>query len=387
MDAEENYLAQFTVGKKEIYAARMAYFIPGFIVSTWGPMIPMVKERLGIQADVLGMLLLCVGVTAFIIMPMAGYLGQKFGCQKVVTVASILMAIDIVLLSFLPNVWLYAVFLGVLGAVMGTIDVNMNVNAVIVEKLANRRLMSGMHSFWSIGCFVAAGLFSLLAKMGISLMIITAIHCGIVLIILAMISPYILKYKGAKKSKLLALPKGIVILFGILACVTFLAEGAVMDWSGVFLTEVKDVELSLAGIGYAFFSVAMFVVRFIGDKIVQKLGEKKTVILGSILSGIGFLSIIFMEQLYTMLFGFICIGLGAANIVPVLYSLLKYQQDMPINGAVTAITSLGYTGVVLGPAILGFIAHGAGITSIFYLLGFVLILQSILAKSVLNKLN
>ena len=387
MGVEEKYLAQFNVGKKEIYAARVAFFIPGFAVSTWAPMIPMVKERLNIEADVLGLLLLCIGISAFFVMPIAGLLGQRFGCKKIMIIGSICMIVNVLILSLLPNIWSYAIFLVLLGAFMGALDVNMNVNAVIVEKIAKKRLMSGMHAFWSIGCFASAGLFSLLATLGVNITTIAIIHCVIVFIILAIFGRYFLEYKGAGNEKAIAIPKGIVILFGILACISFLGEGAVMDWSGVFLSEVKAVDLSLAGLGYAIFSVAMLIVRLIGDKVVQIAGEKNTVIFGSILAGIGFLLVILIDEFYLMPLGFICIGLGAANIVPVLYSLLKYQNDMPINGAVTAITCFGYTGVILGPAILGFIAHGIGITAVFYMLGFLLIAQSIIALYIFNKLK
>ena len=160
-----------------------------------------------------------------------------------------------------------------------------------------------------------------------------------------------------------------------------------MDWGGVFLAEVKDVELSLAGVGYAVFSVAMLIMRLIGDKVVQFLGEEKAVVLGSSLAGLGFLWIIIIDTFYLMLIGFVLLGLGAANIVPVLYSLLQYQKDMPINAAVTAVTCMGYTGVILGPAILGFIAQGIGIISVFYLLMILFIVQVVMAKYVFNRLK
>lgn len=387
MSVEEQYLTQFKVGKKEIYAARMAFFVPGFAISTWAPMIPMVKEELQIEADVLGLLLLCIGISAFLVMPVAGFLGQLFGCKRVMIVCSLGMAIAVVMTSLFPNIWLCAFLLILLGIFMGILDVNTNVNAVIVEKIAKKRLMSSMHAFWSIGCFLSAGIFSLLAKIGLPAICITIIHGIIILVILLFFSKYFLSYKSSSKEKIIAIPKGIVIWFGILICVTFLGEGAVMDWSGVFLTEIKSIELSLAGIGYAIFSVAMLVVRLIGDKVVQILGERKMVIFGSLLAGVGFFLVIFINELYLMPIGFMCIGLGAANIVPILYSMLKYQHDMPINNAVTAITSMGYTGVILGPALLGFVAHGFGITSVFILLGGLFCLQVIIAYQVFKKLS
>ena len=387
MSVEEKYLSQFKAGAKEQYAARCSFFLAGFTVSTWAPMIPAVKERLQIGDDVLGMLLLCIGISAFVFMPIAGILNQKLGCKKILRVCIIAFALILVLISFLDNIWSFVAVLLLFGMVMGTVDVTMNMNSVIVEKLSQKRIMSSMHAMWSVGCFCGAGLFSILAKAGLAITAIAVIHCAIICVLTLVASPYFLAYKGASNEKPVAIPRGIVVLFGVLACISFLAEGAVMDWSGVFLTEAKGLDLSLAGIGYAIFSVAMLVIRFIGDKAVQVIGEQRICVFGAVIAGIGFLLVVLIDNFYLMPLGFILIGLGAANIVPVLYSLLQNQNDMPINAAVTAITCMGYTGVILGPAVLGFIAHGAGITFVFYLLAALFMMEAALAKYIFNRLG
>lgn len=387
MGVEDKYLNQFKAGKKEQYAARCAFFLAGFTVTTWAPMIPVIKERLQIGDDVLGLLLLCIGISAFVFMPLAGILNQKLGCKKMLQINIVLFALILIIISSLDNVWSFVVFLLLFGAVMGTIDVTMNMNSVIVEKLSKKRIMSSMHAFWSVGCFCSAGLFSVLAKQGLGITTVAIIH-GIIIFVLCLISsPYFLAYKGASNEKPIAIPRGIVVLFGVLACISFLAEGAIMDWSGIFLTEAKGLELSLAGVGYAIFSVAMLVIRFIGDRAVQYIGEERICVFGALVAGIGFLLVVLIDNFYLMPIGFICIGLGAANIVPVLYSLLKNQNDMPINAAVTAITCMGYTGVILGPAILGFIAHGIGIKFVFYLLCMLFIIEALLSKYIFKRLS
>ena len=378
----EKTLQNISVGSQEINAARVAFFLPGFVISTWAPMIPMVKARLNLEADVLGILLLCIGISAFIFMPLAGALVQRFGCKKVVITCATLMALISVLLSFLPNIWSYAIALAFFGAVMGATDVSMNTNAVIVEKLAGRRLLSGMHAFWSIGCFASAGLFSVLASSGLNVTLIATLHCAIVLALLAVFGRHLLDYKSPGGEKAFAIPRGIVIVLGILACISFLVEGAVMDWSGVLLTEVKNMDIALAGTGYAIFSVAMLIMRLLGDKTVQK-----AVIGGSIVTAAGFTLVVVLDNLYLNAFAFILIGLGCANIVPVFYSLLKYQKDMPISAAVTSVTSLGYTGVILGPALLGFVAHGINISAVFELVALLLVIEAGIAKYVFCKLK
>lgn len=387
MGLVDEYLSDFKVGRNEQIAACMAFFISGFAVSTWAPMIPAVKEKLQIGADVLGLLLLSIGISAFIFMPVAGMLSRSYGCKKVLRVAITVMALDLIVLSLLGSIWGFLLFLAVFGAAMGCIDVNMNLNAVIVENASKKRMMSGMHALWSVGCFAGVGLFSLLAKAGLGITVIAAIHSLIVMVFTVIYSRQFLNFKGAGNEKPIAVPKGIVVFFGVLACITFLGEGAVMDWSGVLLTEVKNTELSLAGVGYAVFSVAMLCMRLLGDKIVAVLGEEKTLVFGSILGAVGFLSVIFLENFYAIQLGFVLMGLGLANIVPTIYSLTKYQKVMPINAAVTAITSMGYTGVILGPAVLGFVAHGFGITQVFYLLAVLLAAQAVAVKYYFAKMG
>ena len=387
MDTKDKYLSQYKAGKKEQYAARCAFFLAGFTITTWAPMIPVIKERLQIGDNILGLLLLCIGVSAFVFMPIAGILNQKLGCKKMLQINIILFALILIIISSLNNIWSLVIFLLLFGSVMGTIDVTMNINSVIVEKLSKKRIMSSMHAFWSVGCFCSAGLFSILAKQGLDITMISIIHCIIIFIFCLIASPYFLTYKGANNEKPIAIPHGIVILFGILACISFLAEGAIMDWSGIFLTETKNLELSLAGIGYAIFSVAMLIIRFIGDRAVQYIGEEQICVFGALISGLGFLLVVLIDNFYLMPIGFICIGLGSANIVPVLYSLLKNQNDIPINAAVTAITCMGYTGVILGPVLLGFIAHGIGIKFVFYLLCIFFIIEALLSKYIFKRLN
>ena len=353
----------FKVGLKEQMAARIIFFVSGFAIATWAPMIPLVKDRLNIGADVLGLLILCTGVSSFLMMPVAGLFAQKFGCRKVLRVMGFLMGAEIVFLSMLPSI-----------------------HAVIVEKLSKKRMMSGMHALWSVGCFLGAGLFSILAKLGLSATQIAILHCVVIFAIMLYFGRYFLPYKGSGNEKAIAIPKGIVGLFGILAVISFLGEGGMMDWSGIFLNEAKGVDLSLAGVGYAVFSAAMLIGRLIGDKVVQALGEQKVVIFGGLVASLGYILAIVVDDFIVVQTGFALLGLGAANIVPVVYTLLGKQSIMPINSAVTAVTSVGYLGVMFGPALLGFIAHGIGITAVFCILAGLFIIQSFIARYVFKIL-
>lgn len=368
------------------HATRALFFIAGFGVASWAPLVPLVKARFGFGEDMLGLLLLCIGVGSAITMPLAGTMVTRFGCRRVLCVSSVVYALVLFSLSLMTNIAMLVAALLIFGASMGTLDVAMNIHAVIVEKAAGKRLMSGMHGLWSVGGFVGAGSFSILMHFGLSPSL-TIFCIAVVMLMILLIFAHHLLSDGSdgKAPSALAFPKGIVAVLGVLCFVSFLAEGAVLDWSGVFLTSLRGFEMSLAGFGYAAFSGAMLIGRLGGDWIVQKFGDKRVVVGGGILSASGFL-LTLAPQAELSLVGFFLIGAGAANIVPVFYSLLGHQTVMPINMAVSAVTTMGYMGILIGPAVIGFIAQQTSLLMAFELLAILLLLQAATAKYVYSTM-
>ena len=376
-----------TVTNKEIMAARMAFFIPSFAMSTWAPMIPIVKARLNIDADILGMLLLCIGVSALAVMPVSSILARRFGCRRVIAAGGVLTALSLVPLSCLDSVWGYVIMLFLFGATLGIGDVTMNINAVVVEIAAKRRLLSSMQAFWSIGCLSGVGCFALLATLGLSVELIAILHCLALLAIIGYCGRGWLDYRSGDTKKTFVMPHGIIIVFGIVMGILFLVEGAVMDWSGILLTEEKQLDMSLAGIGYALFSAATLIMRLLGDTLVQRLGERTVLLGGSILAAVGLAVMVWSDNIYLSGVSFALLGIGCANIIPTIYSMLKYQHTMPIGDAVASISCIGYTGVILGPAFLGFVAQTIDINAVFELLVWLMLLEAAMGRYIFGKLK
>lgn len=370
-------------GIAEQHATRAVFFIGGFGAASWAPLVPLLKQRLAIGEDVLGMLLLCIGIGSLLTMPISGAAAVRLGCRKVLTVASILYAGMLLGLCMVSSLWLAVLFLLVFGAIMGCIDVVVNIQAVIVEKASGKRLMSGMHALWSVGGFAGAGLFGIwVGTLGLTPLVSTAIAAVLILLVLAGAGRHLLPYGGDSGGKLLAIPQGIVTFIGIIACISFLVEGAIMDWSGVFLTTIRHFDLSLAGTGFTVFSAAMLTMRLLGDWTVQKLGQQPVVIGGSLLTLLGFLTIIFMENTLLLYAGFFLVGVGSANIVPVFFSLIGKQHVMPVSLAVPAVSTMGYLGILMGPAAIGFLAHQTSLFAAFGLLAGLVFLQTVIAAYV-----
>lgn len=370
------------------WAAKALFFVGGFGCASWAPMVPMLKARLALTEDVLGMLLLCVGVGSLLTMPLSGAAAGKWGCRRVLVTTGIFYGMVLVLLSMVQSVYMLVPLVLLLGALMGTVDVVVNVLAVIVEKKSGKRLMSGMHAFWSIGGFAGAGIFSVWLSAGLNHFQAALIAWGIILVLLAVFRPHLMTTGGEKRDgSILAIPRGIVIFIGMVAFVSFLVEGAVMDWGGVFLTSVKHFDMSMAGVGFTVFSAAMLIMRLTGDWVVNRLGGGVVTIGGAVLAGAGFVLLIAAPVAWLLYVGFFIIGIGSANIVPVFYSLMGKQKVMPVNQAVSAVSTLGYLGILMGPAVIGFVANSTSLYVSFGLLGALAFSQAVIATYVLRNFS
>ena len=368
-------------------ATRVIFFIGGFGAASWAPLVPLLKARLQIGEDVLGLLLLCIGFGSLLTMPLAGVAAARFGCRRVLTVSVLWYALLLAVLCTADSFCTAVPALLCFGASMGMVDVVANIHAVTVEQAAGRRLMSGMHALWSVGGFAGAGLFGIWLELGLTPQMAVAAAIGIMLVLLAAFRGHLLRYGSEKEGAAwFAIPRGIVAFIGMVAFISFLVEGAIMDWGGVFLTTVRGMDLSMAGTGFAAFSAAMLVMRLTGDWLVQRIGAQPVVLGGSVLSMAGFLLVIFSPWTMLLYAGFFAIGIGIANIVPIFYSMLGQQQVMPLNMAVSAVSTLGYLGILMGPALIGFIAHQTSLYVSFGLLAALVLAQMGMARYVYQKI-
>ena len=375
------------IGMREVHAARAFFFIGGFGTATWAPLVPLLRERLMVGDDVLGMLLLCIGVGSLLTMPLSGALAMRLGCRRVVMTAAVLFAAILLLVSCVDALSLAVPIVLIFGAVMGCIDVVVNIVAVLVEKGIGRRIMSGMHAFWSLGGFVGAGLYGVwVGLLGLTPFQSTAIAAGLILLLTAVFGRHLIPYGGGSGA-LLALPRGIIVFVGMTAFIAFLSEGAVMDWGGVYLTTVRGMDLALAGTGYSVFSAAMLTMRFLGDRVVQRIGALLVAVGGALLAFGGILLVMFAPVDALLYVGFFAIGIGSANIVPVFFSLMGRQNVMPVSAAVSAVSTMGYLGILAGPAAIGFVSSLTTLQTAFAMLAALSILQATIGFYVFKRIK
>jgi len=364
-------------GVAEQRATRIAFFITGFEYSAWAALVPFAKDRADISDGALGLLLLCLGIGSIVTMPISGALAAKFGCRRVMIVAALVIAATLPFLATLSALPLLVATLMIFGAGVGAIDVAMNIQAIIVERASGRSMMSGFHGLFSLGGIAGAGGMAALLSSGASPLTATLCVSVGALVALAISAAHFLPYGAKSDGPAFALPRGIVLFIGMLCFVLFLAEGAVLDWSAVFLTSVRHMDPAYAGLGYAAFATTMTICRLAGDRIVDRLGQNRVVLLGGLCAALGFIAATVAPNWEAALLGYALIGIGCANIVPVLFSAVGRQSVMPENVAVPAITTLGYAGILAGPAGIGFIAHLTNLPTAFVILAAMLLAVSL----------
>lgn len=357
----------------------LIFLVCGLGISSWAPMVPYAKERLGLNDAQLGVLLLFLGAGAILMMPITGFLIQRFGSRKAILTASLFMALLLPLLLVMTNSLSLGICLFFFGASVGAVDVAMNAHAVKVQHLYGKHIMSSFHGLFSVGGLLGSLGLGALIKTGFS-PVMAALIISLLLLFIA-ISQYknLLPHQAEEKQEgavKFSWPKNPVIYLGIMCFIVFLAEGAMLDWSAVFLQFNRGFDPEFSGVGYAAFSIAMAVMRLSGDRLVKRIRPGNIVFYGSLISAAGFFIAVLTPWSGLAIFGFVLVGLGSANIVPVFFTAAGNMSHTPAYVAIPAITTIGYAGQLAGPALLGFIAYLSSLPVAIGLIGVLLLIVS-----------
>lgn len=364
-------------GRAEQHSTRLLFLLAGFSAAAWASLVPVAKAATGVNEGQLGLVLLCLGIGSLLAMPVSGVVSTRHGCRKVLMVCGVALCACLPLLASVQNVFTLAAALFFFGAMIGTFDCVMNIQAVIVERDSKRPLMSGFHGFYSLGGLLGAATTSTIMDLGVSPF---ATVSGIALagvLLLMLIRRHVLPYGNPAEGPPFALPRGEVLFLGMLCMTVFLVEGSMMDWSAVMLTENHGMPVAQAGYGFAAFSLTMTFGRLTGDRIVARVGRRSVVTVGGLLAMGGILLATLVPLWQAALLGYAMVGLGCSNIVPVLFTAVGRQTSMPQSVAVPAMSTLGYAGVLAGPAAIGFIAHHSSLPMAFLLVAALMLFVAI----------
>ena len=356
--------------KGAISSTKLSFFIAGFAYAAWAPLVPYAKDRLSADTGTLGIMMLFLGLGAMIGMPSAGIFANRIGCKKVIIGGALGLIILFPFLTIISHIYIFTIALFFFGLSLGAIDIAANVHAAKVQTEANQPLMPVFHGFYSVGGLIGVALLTvLLGLFQVDVVVAATIASLCIGTSLYLSLPSYLDTKEAdSESQFFIWPKGVVIILGLLCLIIFLAEGALLDWGALLLIEEKDIDVKIAGVAYVVFAFSLTIARFTGTEAVLKFGENTVLFLGFIFTAIGLTCTAMSTSLHFVLASIFITGLAAGNVIPILFSLAGKQRIMPVSHAISAVGSLGYLGLLLGPAIIGYIAHGVGLNTTFYVI-------------------
>jgi predicted MFS family arabinose efflux permease len=363
-------------------ATRLSFLVAGFGIACWAPLVPFAKQRLAVDDGTLGLLLLSIGIGSVAAMLITGPLSSRYGSKPVILAGGFGLAFILPALTIVATPATTALALLAFGAALGSIDVAMNVHAVEVERAADKPLMSGFHALFSIGGFAGATLMTFLLSLGVTPLEGTLFCSAIMVAAMALAWPRLMTGAQGERGPLFVMPHGIVLLLAALAAATFLVEGAILDWSALLVTDDGLVTATKGGVGYMFFAVAMTAGRLVGDRITAHTGDRSTLFWGGTLAIAGFVLLLTASLAAVAMAGFLLIGLGASNIVPVLFRKAGSQKAMPSALAIGAITTTGYAGILAGPAAIGFVSNAVGLHAAFWMVAALMCLVPLTARLV-----
>ncbi len=379
--------------------ARMAvgamFFINGAAVATWASRIPAIQDKLQLGTGPLGIALLSMGIGALIAMSVAGALSSSIGSRPVIVWTMYISCLVLIFPPFASNLVLLSLSVVLLGIFLGSLDVAMNAHAVVVEKLYGSSIMSSFHALFSIGGIFGAFVGALFAFLRLGLethFIVSAVTlCVFGAVMQRWLLPASADATGAKVSNTVHL-ETLQCMFGspliysisVIMCCCFLVEGAMGDWSGVYLRRVLLTDPGFAALGYASFSIAMCAGRLTGDFVVQRLGRLRVVRYGSLVAIAGLCLVLLVPLPAVALVGFAAIGIGVANIVPIGFTAAGNAPDVEASKGIATVSLMGYVGLLAGPPLIGFAAEILTLKIALWILAVLMLLMIYLSKQMIG---
>ena len=340
-----------------------AFAMMSILFGAWITRIPDIQLQAGLSEGQLGLALLGMPIGAMAIMPFMGSLIHRYGAGKVTWISCLLYALSMILPTMVYNMWWLTGALMAVGVCAGSMDVAMNAAAAAIEKQHKKLIMSTSHAMFSMGGMIGAGMGSVIAGLGISSfshLVTTAI---IIIIVAFGLKKHWLGISSfSDESHQWTWPKKSLALLSFIGFCVFLSEGAIADWSSVYLRNTLKGSSFIVGLGYAGYSFTMALGRLYGDIIIPKWGSRTLLGGGGLLASISLGSALFFANPIIAIIGFTLTGVGLSCIVPITFSAAARIPGVSSGGGIAAISSVGYVGFMVGPPCIGFIAEEFGLT-------------------------
>ncbi len=351
-------------------AVSVFFFIAGLTFATWASRIPDIKEKLQLTEAGLGSVLFALPVGLMASLFLSGYLVSRFGSRRVVIAAAIVYPAILLLLALAATTFQLVMGLFFFGLFGNFVNIAMNTQAVGVEGIYGRSIMASFHGLWSLAGFTGAAVGTLFVSGSISPFIhFTLIFIAAILLILVSYKSTLPSSVDVKnKQPIFVLPDRHILLLGLIAFCCMVCEGAMADWSGVYFKKVVETPATYTTLGYVAFTGTMATGRFLGDWLVTKFGVKRILQTSGTVIASGLLLAVIFPSLIPATLGFLLVGFGVSSVVPIAYGLAGKSTTMSPGMALSAVSTIGFLGFLIGPPMIGFIAQASSLRLSFALI-------------------
>ena len=340
----------------------LIFALNGLAFSNWFTRIPDTQQRLGLNTAQLGFVLLGMPLGSILIMPLTSWLLSRYGSSRTTFWSTLFCCLVIILPTLSWSFTSLGVALLLLGFGNGSMDVAMNAMVADVEQSQKVPIMSTCHAFFSLGGFIGAAIGSLFVGLNISPPQHLLCVSLFLVILLMVIKNALPKFTASRQTEpLLALPSKALIGLAVVAFCIELGEGAISDWSAVYLRNTLNAAPILVGAGFASFSLNMTVGRFYGDSLSSKWGTSELIRRGAIFAAIGLTLGLWTANAFGAIIGFGCVGLGYAAIIPLLFRAAALVPGMTPGSSIASVASAGYFGFLIGPIAIGSVSQLVGL--------------------------
>ncbi len=383
---------EISISKSRYRASVFGYFFcQGICFASWASRIPTIKDYLHLSEGQLGTMLLMLPLGQLFTMSISGKIVTKLGSAKVIKIISLLYALILCSIAFASNVYMLGSSLFLFGIAGNLASISVNTQAVGVERMYGKSVMTSFHGGWSLAGFCGALIGLLTINMHVSTVIHFFIIFGLVVVNTIFNARYLIpksEPKDKEHAKIKFKPDSILFQLGVVGFFSMATEGAMFDWSGVYFKDVIKSPSSLVILGYTSFMIMMASGRFLGDKMIMKFGNKKVLIISGALMFIGMISSVLFPYVVTSTLGFMLVGLGVACCVPTVYSLAGKHPRIPPGMAIAIVSSISFLGFLMGPPLIGYIAELFGLRwsfTLFSMFGLAMVVMASMSKLFENK--
>lgn len=356
-------------------AVKIAFFLNGFIYANWVSRLPRIQELYNADNGTIGIVLLAMSLGAVAAMPFTGWMIIKNGSRRISIFSLLFYTAFIPLIPLMPGVVVLIILYLIVGIATGMLDVAMNAQAVMVEQQYKKPIMTSFHAFFSIGMALGAWCGALFSDLGFDLLVHFTIVVVISLAAIFWVSRNLIHDIPDPTLKnddpLFRIPSKSLVSIGVIAFCCMMGEGAMADWTVNYMENIVLASKTLAPIALSAFATAMTLGRIFGDRVRVRWGDTQLIIAGGLIATTGVALAIGIPESFVAITGFFLVGLGLSTIVPIAYSIAGNAKGIPSGVGLAMVTTVGYSGFLFGPPIIGFIAD-------IYSLRFALVVIAIL---------